>query len=43
MNRAVLVVNGVLTNRYNQTIIVTHGNLFALLIKYSKLIFGYQD
>jgi len=42
MDRAFSVVKGVLKEEVNTTIIVTHGNLMALLIKYFDQEFGFE-
>lgn len=43
MERIVEVVEEVFESEYNNTIIVTHGNLMALLLRYYNNKFGFED
>jgi 2,3-bisphosphoglycerate-dependent phosphoglycerate mutase len=43
MDRAVAVVNEIFQGEANTTLIVTHGNLMALLIKYFNKEFGFEE
>jgi broad specificity phosphatase PhoE len=43
MNRIVTVVEGVLNDAVENTIIVTHGNLLSLLLKHYNHHFGFED
>ncbi|WP_258311586.1 histidine phosphatase family protein [Terrilactibacillus laevilacticus] len=42
MNRGMGVINDILKESYQSTIVVTHGNLMALIIRYFQRDFGFE-
>ncbi|SFB28580.1 2,3-bisphosphoglycerate-dependent phosphoglycerate mutase [Lentibacillus halodurans] len=43
INRALGIVEDVIVSEYEQVIMVTHGNLMALLLKYFRNDFGFEQ